>query len=420
MLENIMYLVSNGFKIYVIARFYEHFFQPKDISKWLRYSAFTGYFLLNSSLYILFNNSYLNLVSNVVPLFLITYLYSIKLQNRIFFSIIILALLLFLEGFFYNIHLLIFKSLNVFNIILETSLSLYFIELLIEHKKMNFSYNHNIKRLHFLAIIVVVGGSLLIGTITMQGYSFYIIVVTIVLFLINIVIFSLYDIISKTEQELYEKKILEQQNIAYNNQIKLWEDNRKATQTLKHDMKNHLMGIKISLENGNYKEIEEYISQMQYSLDIKDEFVKTGNVSVDSILNYKLKEIQTLTDNIIYNINIPNDIFISRFDFNIILGNLLDNSIEALNKCEKNNRSFNFQMEYTQGIMRISITNTYDGIFHKKDNIFKTTKENTNLHGIGFESVKNAISKYNGIIQFNHDKKVFQVKIILCEDGFNL
>jgi sensor histidine kinase regulating citrate/malate metabolism len=240
------------------------------------------------------------------------------------------------------------------------------------------------------------------------------------LLLINVITFALYDAISKTEQELYEKKILEQQNIAYNNQIKLWKDNQKATQTLKHDMKNHLIELKTTLANGDYQKLDKYISTMMSSLEVREEYVKSGNVSVDSILNYKLKEIKSLTDNVTYSITIPSDIFVSAFDLNIILGNLLDNSIEALVKCNNSARVFNFQMEYAQGIIKISVENSYEGQVHQQNNTFKTTKSDSNLHGIGIESVKNTIAKYNGIIQFDTDGAIFKVKILLCEDDFKV
>jgi hypothetical protein len=342
MLEDIMYLVSNAFKVYVIARFFEHFFKPKEISKWLRYTSFLGYFLINSGLYLLFDSNYLNLASNIVPLFGITFLYAMKFQNRIFFSIGILAVLLFVEGIVANISCLIFPNTTILDINVELDISLYLIELLIENKKIYISNNCNIQRLHFVAIIFVVGGSLMIGTLTMRGYSVYIVIVTVILLLINVTIFLLYDIISKTQQELYEKRVLEQQNIAYNNQIKLWKDNQKATQTLKHDMKNHLIELKTTLANGDYQKLDKYISTMMSSLEVREEYVKSGNVSVDSILNYKLKEIKSLTDNVTYSITIPSDIFVSAFDLNIILGNLLDNSIEALAKCNNSDRAFNF------------------------------------------------------------------------------
>jgi hypothetical protein len=420
MLEDIMYLVSNAFKVYVIARFFEHFFKPKEISKWLRYTSFLGYFLINSGLYLLFDSNYLNLASNIVPLFGITFLYAMKFQNRIFFSIGILAVLLFVEGIVANISCLIFPNTTILDINVELDISLYLIELLIENKKIYISNNCNIQRLHFVAIIFVVGGSLMIGTLTMRGYSVYIVIVTVILLLINVTIFLLYDIISKTQQELYEKRVLEQQNIAYNNQIKLWKDNQKATQTLKHDMKNHLIELKTTLANGDYQKLDKYISTMMSSLEVREEYVKSGNVSVDSILNYKLKEIKSLTDNVTYSITIPSDIFVSAFDLNIILGNLLDNSIEALVKCNNSDRAFNFQMEYAQGIIKISVENSYEGQVHQQNNTFKTTKSDSNLHGIGIESVKNTIAKYNGIIQFDTDGAIFKVKILLCEDGFKV
>lgn len=420
MLSYSIYLLSNIFKVYILLRFHEHFFTPKDLPKWLRYLFFGIYFLINSLTYIIFDNNYLNLITNIVPLYCITYLYSLKWQERIFFPISIFVVMLCIESLICNIFITIVHYNSIAGLSVITNLTMLLVERFFESRNLTIVHSYNINRLHFIAIILVVMSSIAIAVVTMTNYNTHIIIITIALFLINLVIFSLYDMISKIQQELYEKKIIEQQNKAYNNQIKLWESNRSATRILKHDMKNHIISIQMSLENGNYQEVEEYITQMKKSLDIKDEFIKTGNLSADSIINYKLKEIKNLTENITYNINLPNTLFISDFDFNIILGNLLDNSIEALSKCNKNDSSFDCKIEYTHGILKIFISNTYIGTLNKKENSFKTTKQDTNLHGIGLESVKNTIAKYNSILKFNNDGNIFKVNVVLCSDDVKL
>jgi sensor histidine kinase regulating citrate/malate metabolism len=270
------------------------------------------------------------------------------------------------------------------------------------------------KNLHFISIIAVILGSLIIGVITMQGYSKHIVVISITLLIINILVFSLYDNLLQSEQLWYENELLERQNDAYNNQIQIWEENKKATQILRHDMKNHIIDMEISLKNGEYDRVATYMKDLRQSLDIKDEFVKSGNVAVDSIVNYKLKEIQSLTDNVICSINIPEQIFIKRFDLNIILGNLLDNSIEALKKCDEERRFFDCKVTYNQGMIKIVIENTYNGVLNTDRGQLKTTKKDATLHGLGIDSVKNTIQKYNGVIEFSYDDESFKVETILC------
>jgi hypothetical protein len=298
---------------------------------------------------------------------------------------------------------------------MEMTLILYFVELLIEHFKGNHSFkNQSMKNLHFISIIAVILGSLIIGVITMQGYSKHIVVISITLLIINILVFSLYDNLLQSEQLWYENELLERQNDAYNNQIQIWEENKKATQILRHDMKNHIIDMEISLKNGEYDRVATYMKDLRQSLDIKDEFVKSGNVAVDSIVNYKLKEIQSLTDNVICSINIPEQIFIKRFDLNIILGNLLDNSIEALKKCDEERRFFDCKVTYNQGMIKIVIENTYNGVLNTDRGQLKTTKKDATLHGLGIDSVKNTIQKYNGVIEFSYDDESFKVETILC------
>lgn len=410
----LLYLVSNAFRIYIIMRFCENFFSFKDISKYIKYVAFIGFFVLNSILYLVFKNSYINLFSNIVPFVLITYLYNLKWQSRALFTISIYIVELFIDGITYNtIHLLFDDKMQDTGI--EATLILYLVELQIEHfKKKDKFRSQNTRNLHFISIIVVILGSLIIGVLTMKGYNTYILIISVVLLSINIIVFALYDNVLKSEQLWYEKELLKRQNDAYNNQIKLWEENKRVTQILKHDMKNHIIDMEISLKNGKYEELSIYMKNLRQSLDIKDEFIKSGNVEIDSIINYKLKQIELLTSNISYNINIPKEIFIENTDWNVILGNLLDNSIEALQKCDKNRRFFKIQITYNQGMIKIFIENAYTSVLNRKNDIFKTTKKNNLLHGIGIESVKNTIQKYNGIINFNYDETSFKVEIVLC------
>ena len=69
----------------------------------------------------------------------------------------------------------------------------------------------------------------------------------------------------------------------------------------------------------NAGEIIEYIQNMQMFMDNPYEYVKSGNKDVDSLLNYLLNQAEEILDKVEYKINVPREMNIKSFDFNIIM-----------------------------------------------------------------------------------------------------
>lgn len=111
-------------------------------------------------------------------------------------------------------------------------------------------------------------------------------------------------------------------------------------------------------------------------------------------------------------VDIPEKLNIQPFDLNIILGNLLDNAIEAVSKLERN-KVIKASIKLDRNILYINISNPFDGnIIYKKSNL-KTTHKDKENHGFGLKSVKKAISKYNGIMNVYHTDSIFNVDVLL-------
>lgn len=85
-------------------------------------------------------------------------------------------------------------------------------------------------------------------------------------------------------------------------------------------------------------------------------------------------------------VNLPEKLNVSSFDMTIILGNLMDNAIEALKHSER--KLLKIKIQFNKGIIRIDIENTYDPEYKKKDD--------GREHGIGLLSVENTLRKYHG------------------------
>lgn len=92
----------------------------------------------------------------------------------------------------------------------------------------------------------------------------------------------------------HEKMMLEQQNKAYINQIKLVYDSQNALRYYRHDMRNHLFKMRDMVEKSEYKQLEEYIGQAVSYMKIDKKVIDSGNSEIDCLLNYKLRNIEEM------------------------------------------------------------------------------------------------------------------------------
>ncbi len=105
---------------------------------------------------------------------------------------------------------------------------------------------------------------------------------------------------------------------------------------------------------------------------------------------------------------------VSTLDLISILGNLLDNAIEATSQCE-NNRRIKVRIYMAQGghICVTKITNPFCGILSKQGEDFLTTKADKTMHGIGLKSVKKIVKKYGGILDIQTENQYFTTILII-------
>ena len=110
---------------------------------------------------------------------------------------------------------------------------------------------------------------------------------------------------------------------------------------------------------------------------------------------------------------IPDD-FISPIDLCIILGNALDNAIEACEKISvKNEKIITFTFACSGGLAFITITNPVNSDIQIHKNSIMTTKQDKINHGFGIYSIKKAIEKYNGNLDLLCDNNIFSLHITL-------
>lgn len=411
MLEQGVYLISNVFRIYIYWKLLNFLFHTTKVKNIWIMVGFLVYFFINSAAALTFNNFTLNIVTNVVPLFALSFLYESKISSKFFVTLAFYVMNMLADGLLYAVSLVFdIRSVLISNGV-GTVLFTFLVELIFEYILRKREY-HELDKLYLLTILTVPIGSIIIGILTMAEYDEKVIVVSCILILFNVMIFYLYEKLQKNYETLYEKKVLEQAVTAQHSELELMKESQERIRFLQHDFKNHLIAIESQAKREDYTGIIQYIKESFNFLSVDRQLVDTGNPEIDSILNYKLQEMQSKKIEIEHSVTIPKNLRVSGFDINIVLGNLLNNAMEAIEKAKE--KKLFLHISFDKNILFIHMENTYNGTIIESEDGFLTTKKDKQLHGIGLKSVSNILEKYDGDIMFSYDSGLFKTDVMLC------
>lgn len=425
---DIIYLLTNIFGTYTIYKFMSVFFDYSEINKKLEMTVYILYFFLIGTIHIFFNQPITNVISNLILFLLITSIYTSTFKVRLTAVICIYAILISVE----TVTIIFFSLLNlnqyIYSIDIELILSLiiskivsYTVVLVISNLKMLKS-GTQITSIQWFAVICIPFGTLFSTFVLMTESNddnyVQIFISIAILFLINFFVFYLYDVLIQSYQEKLERDLLKQQSNAYYKQLKLITASQDNIKILRHDLKLHMSTLQGLIETSNDELALAYI-QNTYSLTkFSNEYAKSCNVELDSILNYKIYEAEKLEINVTLNLSVPEKFNIQPIDIVNIIGNLLDNAIEAASKL-KQGKEIKISIEFSRSILYFNIINSYDGTLLVKNKKLKTTHIDKENHGLGLQSVQNSLDKYFGSMSIEYTDTNFCVKVLMYDPIIN-
>ena len=185
----------------------------------------------------------------------------------------------------------------------------------------------------------------------------------------------------------------------------------------RHDFKNIRIAIEKLLERGEYDEALKLIHQCDDTLEHPGGFhsaFDTGNGIADALLTDKQATAANHNTQILFQGAIPSD-FLSPTDLCVILGNSLDNALDACQKLSaQDHKTVSVSCKCSSGFLFLSITNPIGERILIRNNHIATTKENKTLHGFGLYSLHSIVKKYDGELQLSATDDSFTVNIDLC------
>lgn len=189
----------------------------------------------------------------------------------------------------------------------------------------------------------------------------------------------------------------------------------------RHDYHNHIQAMKVLTiqmrENGRNDEpleqLEEYLNKLNDDLTAVDTVVKTGNVMVDAILNSKLSLMKAKKLPVNVKASVPASFPISEVDLCAVIGNLLDNAMEACERQQAENERF---IRVYIGVLKqhlyISVSNSVSGGVKKAGKRYLSTKRSAN-HGYGLMRIDRIAAKYHGYVNRQNEEGVFVTEVML-------
>ncbi len=182
---------------------------------------------------------------------------------------------------------------------------------------------------------------------------------------------------------------------------------------LYHDLHNHIEAIYQCLTRGDIGEAVQYCGELRTPVREISQTVWTGDKAIDYLISSKMalagqEHIQTKV-----NVEYPRNTNIRSVDLTTILGNLLDNALEAAKTAPDKVRFLNLTIRRINAMLIIKVENGYGEVPKQKNGNLITSKADKAAHGWGLQSIQTVADRYDGVITTDYENGVFRSVVTL-------
>ena len=177
------------------------------------------------------------------------------------------------------------------------------------------------------------------------------------------------------------------------------------TRAMFHDINKYMQAMRAMVAGSNSQEAAQVLQEVQNLFDNLDTVVDVGNSLVSIILN----EYKTIMDNhgiqYSFDVSVPSELSLSPVDAYVILGNTIDNAIEACTSLPQHERYISIQMRTFHDILYYKIENTFslDYSNHVK----------SKNRGYGLQNVRRCVEKHQGEMIISKELKKYTLSLRL-------
>lgn len=231
--------------------------------------------------------------------------------------------------------------------------------------------------------------------------------------LCSAIIFYQYDKRQKKADADIKEALYNRQLEYYARQYQEISRSQQEIRRMRHELKNNYILLEALAKNGDMDSILSYLPQM-YQTAPEKAMARTGNMVIDAVINNRIAATEEQQITFRLNLNIPTQLDVSDIRLCGLLGNALDNAIEAAIHVPARERCICISMEIMKKNLFIEISNPYDGTILSDDKgRLLTRKENTSRHGYGLSIMEELLGNNLGSMKTVWDERTFHLHIIL-------
>lgn len=185
-----------------------------------------------------------------------------------------------------------------------------------------------------------------------------------------------------------------------------------------HDFHNHIGVLRQLLIHDRTDEAVQYLDELQTPVQEMTDTVWTGDETADYLINSKA--VTAGENGIEYQVQaeFPRHTNLKSADLCAILGNLLDNALEAAKQIPAPEQKFiRLTIRRINQMLVIKVENSFYTPPVKQDGTLKTSKAGNGLHGWGLKSAQTAAEKYDGMVQTSYEGNTFRTVATLSYQG---
>lgn len=409
--------ITNLFRVYICWRFIKIFFPVLRVKKYIEFAGYVFFYIVTIGVFLSFYTPIINIAANLVCFYIVTLMYKGSNRKRMLTAVLIYSINMVCDYCAYSLFTgsKIDGSISqIFSIV--TDLLILTCELIAERMLGEKAKQEYIKGLGIIIMIPLLGIIMLyvLNAAEIEDRRF-LIGESLGILGMNILAFYLYHTHINVYQELHEKEILEQQVKIYRNQLEVIEQTQEKVRSLRHDMRHHIQELRRFAVRNEGKEAMRYLDKMESAMTNEKEYVYFGSKEIDGLLNYMLEKANNALKQVEVEIRNLRSLEEYSFELAVILGNLLDNAIEAAMKTKE--QVLRFRMEEDKGMLFIHVANQYCGELRIEEGRLLSTKADEKKHGMGLKNVRDIVEKNHGVLDIRHENGMFKVDVILYLQG---
>lgn len=422
MLFAMIYMMSEVFQIYEAYLLMRCFFKECRVSRKVEFLMYVGLLVVKTVPYTFIGIPIVTLICSYGGTLLATMFYKGSFRKRIlsgtlmFISIVMAECIVALFSGYVDMDIFESSEYNSIFGFICLPLVQFLVVLLVRNFK-NISEGETVPTSYWIMSISLPLSSVVLYSIIYRQRDLEILDLffsACILFIINIFVLYLYDRQIEAFRIKQEKETLQMQNQYQLNQLELMNQMVEQSRELRHDFLKHISMISYMNEQREEKRLAAYLEEIQGNIENRQRYADTGNFVLDGLLNYKIQEAMANGIRMEMDVVVPEDLELSVYDMNVILTNLLDNSIEAVRQSkDEEDKKIEVHISYSKKRLVIRVENPFDGVVRQEDGHFVTTKEEREAHGYGMKNVEQMVKKYDGLFEVKTAENAFIVEVCL-------